>query len=249
MEMTRDRAAKGFALAAYLLALGGQGVFVVSVLLLGLDQWPRREPVYGLWPWVVNISWLAVFGLQHSGMARASFKTWLARWWPAYLERSLYVALAGLLVLFLALSWQPIPGEAWWRGPPWVSLVAGAGVLGVVAVSWCFDHLSFFGLRQAWRRSVEESEPLQVAGPYQYVRHPLMACFLVFLWGHSVMTPTLALLSGGLTLYVFIAIGFEERDLLRRYGKAYAAYRRRVPVLVPWRVVVRRRRKKIQETH
>jgi protein-S-isoprenylcysteine O-methyltransferase Ste14 len=49
------------------------------------------------------------------------------------------------------------------------------------------------------------------------------------------MTPTLALLSGGLTVYVLVGVVLEERDLVRRFHPDYAAYRRRVPALVPWR--------------
>jgi protein-S-isoprenylcysteine O-methyltransferase Ste14 len=35
------------------------------------------------------------------------------------------------------------------------------------------------------------------------------------------------------TLYILIAIQFEERDLVHDYGQAYEDYRRRVPMLVP----------------
>jgi protein-S-isoprenylcysteine O-methyltransferase Ste14 len=62
-----------------------------------------------------------------------------------------------------------------------------------------------------------------------------MACTLVLLWVQPVMPPTLALLSGGLTLYVGVGLTLEERDQLRRFGPAYEVYRRRVPALVPWR--------------
>ncbi len=62
-----------------------------------------------------------------------------------------------------------------------------------------------------------------------------MVCLLVFLWAQPVMTPTLAMLSGGLTLYIVLAIPLEERDLLRRFGSAYEDYRRRVPAFIPWR--------------
>ena len=35
------------------------------------------------------------------------------------------------------------------------------------------------------------------------------------------------------TVYILIAIQFEERDLVDIHGKAYAAYRRRTPMLIP----------------
>ena len=74
-----------------------------------------------------------------------------------------------------------------------------------------------------------------IVGPYRYVRHPLMACLLAFLWRQPVMPAGLALLSGGLTVYIAVGVLFEERDLLKRFHPLYAAYRRRVPAVVPWR--------------
>jgi hypothetical protein len=35
------------------------------------------------------------------------------------------------------------------------------------------------------------------------------------------------------TAYILVAIQLEERDLVTAYGPAYAAYRRRVPMLIP----------------
>ena len=48
------------------------------------------------------------------------------------------------------------------------------------------------------------------------------------------MTPTLALLSGGMTLYILLAIPLEERGLVQQFGSAYEDYRRQVPALIPW---------------
>ena len=36
------------------------------------------------------------------------------------------------------------------------------------------------------------------------------------------------------TAYILLAIQFEERDLVREHGEEYEAYRREVPMLVPF---------------
>jgi protein-S-isoprenylcysteine O-methyltransferase Ste14 len=227
-------AAKTVAVFCYALALAGAGALALLVVLLGLDAWPVRTPRPGVAPWLVDVGWLVLFGGQHSGMARQGFKAFWTRLVPARLERSLYAALSGLVLLGLAWTWQPVPGEPFWTGPPWISIVAAAAALGLVLVNLRFDHAGLFGLRQAWE-TTPAPDPLLVVGPYRYLRHPLMACLLVFLWTQPVMSPTLALLGGGLTAYIVAGIILEERDLLRRFGPAYTAYRRRVPALVPWR--------------
>jgi protein-S-isoprenylcysteine O-methyltransferase Ste14 len=221
------------ALLCCLVALAGSAALAVRVFALGLDRPTPHVSLPGPPLWI-DLGWLLLFGVQHSIMARDGFnRAWL-RVVPARLERSVYAACSGVLLLALAAAWQPLPGPPWWSGPWWLSGVAVAGALGLSAVNLAYDHAGLFGLRQAWEESPTEDR-LQITGPYRFVRHPLMACLLVVLWGHAVMPPTLALLAGGLSVYIFLGLAFEERDLLRRFGPAYSDYRRRVPALVPWR--------------
>lgn len=224
------------ALACYALAQLGAAALVGLVLLLGLDCRPSWLILPLPHPWLINLAWLLTFAVQHSVMARAGFKRLWTRLVPSYLERSVYAGLSGLLLLGLAATWQPLPGEAFWRVPAWAVLVPLAAVLGQVLVNLHFDHAGLLGLRQVREREGPQTpERLFIVGPYRYIRHPLMACLLAFLWFQPVMTPTLAVLSGGLTLAIAVGVTLEERDLVRRFGDVYRDYRRRVPALVPWR--------------
>jgi len=48
------------------------------------------------------------------------------------------------------------------------------------------------------------------------------------------MTFAHLLFSIATTAYILLAIQFEERDLVREHGENYEAYRRSVPMLIPF---------------
>ena len=229
--------AKASAIAAYIIGQLGLAVLSVYVVFSGLRLWPRDEASPGVIPWIVDCGWLALFALQHSGMARSGFKQAWTHWVPPALERSIYVAASGLVTLVLPLVWQPLPGEALWQDQYWLLPISLAGAVGVALCCRSFDHLEFFGLRQVgFGRPTAEADGLRINGVYRWVRHPLMVTTLLFLWAQPTMLPELLLLNGGLTLYILIAIHLEERELVRKFGQAYEDYRRRVPALVPWKL-------------
>jgi protein-S-isoprenylcysteine O-methyltransferase Ste14 len=214
--------------------------FAGYVVLLGSGWMAFNQDSAVRFPW--NLCWnellAAMFAVQHSGMARHAFKTALNRYVTEGLERSLYVAASGILLLVLVLGWQPVaPGsEAIWRLPAAFSLVSLLGAVGVLLLTPYLAPATFLGFRQAWTGEANEKhDVLRIVGPYRWVRHPLMGCVLVFLWGHAVMPAELLLLSGTLTAYVLVGTFLEERDLRRRFGSAYREYACRVPALIPWR--------------
>src|SRR5262249_39310549 len=146
------------AVVCYLLALAGATALAARVFLLGLGALPEPGP----WPWVADLTWVVVFGVQHSGMARATFQPAAARRIPPRLERSVYAAASGLVLLGLALTWQRLDGGELWHGPPWLVVVPLAAGLGLVLVNLRFDHGGLFGLRQAWEATPAPEQLLVV---------------------------------------------------------------------------------------
>jgi protein-S-isoprenylcysteine O-methyltransferase Ste14 len=61
-----------------------------------------------------------------------------------------------------------------------------------------------------------------------------MLGFLVAFWATPRMTLARLVYALGMTIYILIGLRYEERDLLRTFGAAYEAYRRRVPMLIPF---------------
>jgi protein-S-isoprenylcysteine O-methyltransferase Ste14 len=212
--------------------LGG-GLFVASLVCctwwylfpLGVDRpWAGYAPVG--WDTVL----MTIFALHHSAFARDAVKQRLAPLVGDQL-RSTYVWVASLLLFAVCGSWRHVGGTL----RDHHGLLAGIDVLiqllGVRLIARSvstIDPLALAGIRQRPR-----DETLQVGGPYRFVRHPLYLGWMVAVFGSPHMTGdrlTFAVLT---SLYLVIAIPWEERSLRAAFGEDYARYADEVR----WRVV------------
>lgn len=188
----------------------------------------------------VDLALLLTFGLQHSLMARAGFKAWLARRAPRAVERSVYVLASSLCLALLFWLWRPLPAVVWRCEAGWAAALAwtvfGAGALLALVASFLIDHLGLFGLKQVWRhlRGAALDAPRFVTPRlYRFVRHPLYLGWCLMFWGAPVMTVGHLLFAATMCGYILLAIRYEERDLVRAHGERYVRYRAAVPMLVP----------------
>jgi protein-S-isoprenylcysteine O-methyltransferase Ste14 len=183
---------------------------------------------------------VALFGVQHSIMARPAFKSWWTRLVPKPLERSTYVLLASLILALLFWQWRPIPTTIWDAEEP-ILRVALTGLFfagwGLALFSSCLiDHFDLFGLRQVYlhlRNRPYAHPPFVVRSLYRVVRHPLMVGFLIALWATPTMTAGHLLFAALLTGYILIGVRLEERDLTGFLGPEYVAYRSETPMFIP----------------
>jgi protein-S-isoprenylcysteine O-methyltransferase Ste14 len=189
----------------------------------------------------VDIGLMALFGVQHSVMARPGFKRAWVRVVPGELERSAYVLLSSALLALLMWQWRPIPSPVLWYADANWSVALGWAVmsLGIAILLWAtflIDHFELFGLRQGWNalRSREMRGPAFVTPwLYRIVRHPLYLGWLLIFWGTPVMTAGHLLFASVMSGYILVAMRFEERDLVEHIGEPYRRYQQEVPALLP----------------
>lgn len=189
----------------------------------------------------INIALLALFGVQHSVMARSGFKRWLTGFVPVQVERSTYVLATNLVLILSFLYWQPLPGQLWAVTDPTLAMllyaVGGLCWLMVLISTFLTDHFDLFGLRQVWLNLVRRSyTPVQFREHYFYrwIRHPMMTGLFIAFWATPNMTMSHALFAAGMTLYVFIGVHFEERGLRRELGQPYIDYSSRTGRFLPF---------------
>jgi methanethiol S-methyltransferase len=189
----------------------------------------------------VDVALLALFGVQHSVMARPAFKARWTRLVPAAIERSTFVLFASLIFLLVFWQWQPLPAMVWQvEAEPARTAVLAVFWLGwgvVLLSTFLINHFHLFGLQQVYAEL--RSRPLPPAKfvvpiLYRFIRHPIMLGFLLAFWATPDMTVGHLLFAVVTTGYVLIGISFEERDLRKAHGAAYDDYRERVPMLVPF---------------
>lgn len=220
--------------ATYLYAIGFVGGFAVPT---SIDAAPAGPIGLAL---AVNSALLLVFALQHSVMARPAFKRWWTRFVPEPIERSTYVLLSSLALILLFWQWRPMGGVIWnvesSAGRAALYTLFGGGWLAVLVTTFLINHFDLFGLRQVWLYLLgREYTPLRfkTPGAYRFVRHPLYLGWFFAFWATPVMTAGHLCFALVTAAYILLAIRWEERDLLTTLGEDYAAYRQRVPMLIP----------------
>jgi protein-S-isoprenylcysteine O-methyltransferase Ste14 len=191
----------------------------------------RSMPAAGWTPLAADTALVTLFACHHSLFARERIKTWMARAAPASLLRSLYVWIASVLLLLVTVMWRPIGGELYAAtGLPAIALAAVqfAGLWITARGVARIDPLELAGIRPA-----ADTQGLQVSGPYRWVRHPLYSGWLLMVFGAARMTGDRLAFAALTTLYLIVAIPWEERSLRTSFGDAYVRYMRRVR----WRMI------------
>lgn len=190
----------------------------------------------------LNLGLILLFGIQHSVMARPTFKKGWTKWVPRPIERSTYVLLSNAVLILLYWAWQPMPAVIWNSQGTFLGYLLLAlfflGMLMVLISSFMIDHFDLFGLRQTYLYFIGKEytpTPFKVTGLYKFVRHPLMLGFLIALWAAPVMTTGRLLFAAAMTFYIFLGIYFEERNTAEYLGEAYVRYRKQTSMVLPLR--------------
>jgi methanethiol S-methyltransferase len=191
---------------------------------------------------MVNLALMSLFAIQHSVMARKSFKHWWTQFIPRSVERSTYVLCASLTLLLLFWQWRSMPAVIWNIQEPDTAVgIATLSFVGWVIVftsTFMINHFELFGLHQVANNLAGREMPAPVFRTpflYRFVRHPIYLGFIIAFWAAPTMSAGHLLFAAVTTAYIFVGIILEERDLVGMFGDEYRHYREQVSMLFPWR--------------
>jgi protein-S-isoprenylcysteine O-methyltransferase Ste14 len=222
-----------FATFLYLIVFVGDFSFASRTVDVG----PEAAPLTAA---IIDVALIALFGLQHSVMARPAFKAKWTRIVPPAAERSIFVLSASAALIVLFFGWRPIGPVVWNVTNPLAADIIWAifwiGWATVLLSTFLINHFELFGLQQAWfnLRGRQAAKPeLRQPFFYKWVAHPLYSGFFMAFWAAPEMTAGHLLLAIGMSTYMLTAIRYEERDLTDMFGDDYRRYRSGVGKLTP----------------
>lgn len=189
---------------------------------------------------LIDLGLVLLFGVQHTVMARPTFKQAWTKIVPKPIERSTYVMATNLVLIALFAFWQPVDLIVWNVQSSAARMLmyglCATGFLIVLVTTFLIDHFDLFGMRQVWlyfRGKPYTPIAFRQPGVYKLIRHPLYIGWILSFWATPTMSIVHLAFAAGMTAYILIAIYFEERNLAEAHGADYENYRRNVPMFIP----------------
>jgi Putative protein-S-isoprenylcysteine methyltransferase len=180
-----------------------------------------------------NTAIFLIFPLQHSILPRRFIKDRM----NPYLHRPFYVLTSGIALWCVLLFWKPFGTTIYSNAAPVIlNIIFYVSLALIIASTIALGHFQMFGLYQgysAWRKKSLPAGQLEVHGIYGIVRHPITSLLLIALWSHSSLTESRLLFNVLFSIYSLAGTVFEERSLIKEFGKDYLEYRRSVPGFFP----------------
>jgi protein-S-isoprenylcysteine O-methyltransferase Ste14 len=142
--------------------------------------------------------------------------------------------IVGGIVFFIPAHGYEGPLRLWYL--PWSAVWP---TVGLIALGFAFAWWARIWLGTLWSGQITRKADHRVVdtGPYRIVRHPIYTGMLLAIYATAALKGTLLGIAGAalITLGIWMKAQLEEGFLRSELGvEAYDAYRRRVPMLVPF---------------
>jgi protein-S-isoprenylcysteine O-methyltransferase Ste14 len=164
----------------------------------------------------------------------------------SFFQRAAAIAFGSTMELIVLPACFLIVGR-WMDG--WLKIVAPttenmwlviAFLCFVIGIPWLAASIAY----QHWRGDgtpfpLVPTRQLVTEGPYRYTRNPMALGAIFWLLGWAFLSKSLCALVVGVGGFGSLVLGYdffiEEKELSKRFGKAYDEYRKKTPFLFPFK--------------
>ncbi|MEO8711154.1 MAG: isoprenylcysteine carboxylmethyltransferase family protein [Parafilimonas sp.] len=186
---------------------------------------------------ILIILWI-VFSLFHSIFAAPQWKKIMQQVMKRNFKyyRILYSVFASINLGIIIVYLFRIESITLWETHIIVTIPAISCMIGSGSLMIFFAQKFFFDLSGAdIFLKTKKPETLIKTNLYKYVRHPLYAATLLFIWSIFFWHPLLSNLISCIiiSIYTITGIRYEEKKLIHEFGKSYIQYRDKTPMLIP----------------
>jgi protein-S-isoprenylcysteine O-methyltransferase Ste14 len=175
-------------------------------------------------------------------MVRKPFRRFLSRFIPEAYVSAFYAISSSIFLFAVVIFWQESSSTVATAKGSLRLLLRAIFAASLVGFYWGTNALGFFdpygisAIKCLIRGKKPKEMPLTISGPYRWVRHPLYFFVLVIIWSNPYLTLDRLLFNILWTVWICIGAFLEERDLVADFGEEYREYKRKVPMLIPWRL-------------
>ena len=195
------------------------------------------EPALLLWDGMLSF----LFFVQHSGMIRRPFRRSLSRVVPPHYNDAVFALTSGIALIATVAFWQSsetvvyeLQGIVRWAARS----VFFLAVLGMGWGVWALRSFDPFGrtaITDHLSGKPQRPQQFTVHGPYVWVRHPLYFLVLLLIWSCPDLTVDRLFFNFLWSAWIYVGTILEEKDLVSDFGEDYRQYKRKVPMLMPWK--------------
>lgn len=216
-------------------------ISMIAAMYFGMSQSMGRVPA----PWSIgaNLFLVLQFPIVHSVLLTLRGSPVLKRLAPRAhaqtLSSTTFAIIASAQLFALFVFWTP-SGFVWWRaegfiywglcfayGTSWLLLMKASYDAGAEVQSGALGWMSLAANKKPVYPDMPEN------GLFRFIRQPIYLSFALTTWTVPIWTPDQLVLAITLTAYCLIAPIFKERRFAQRYGERFAAYKARIPYMVP----------------
>jgi methanethiol S-methyltransferase len=184
-----------------------------------------------------------IFFIQHSLMVRDSIRSKITKLIPSESFYAFHSIISGTTLFSVIILWQESPIIITSISSPYVFILRFLQFISILGLIWGVKSLRDFdpfGRKQISKfiknQKEEQAHQFVYSGPYNFIRHPFYFFILIMIWAYPIISADRLLFICLWTIWILIGTIFEEKDLVNEIGNEYREYKKKVPMLIPYKI-------------